>query len=96
MSARFRTLGLIFEQSSDGGAGDGLSHGAMARMYLQTYTSGKPNGFREEVHTLTPFEYDADTFDAHADRLIENIVQLKKEARVRFERDRARRKEAKS
>jgi hypothetical protein len=62
----------------------------MARIYLQTYTSGPAHGYQGTVHTLTPMEYDPDTFDSHADRLIANIKQLKREARTRFERDRRR------
>jgi hypothetical protein len=62
----------------------------MARIYLQTYTTGPAKGFSEQVHTLTPFEYDPDTFDAHADRLIENITRLKHQDRSLFRQDRER------
>ena len=55
-----------------------------ARIYLKTYTTSPVHGFQTDVHTLTPFEYDATTFDAHADRLIDNIKQLKRDARGRF------------
>ncbi len=59
-------------------------HGNQARIYLQTFTTGKADGLPGDAHFLTPGEYTADIFDAHADRLIENIVRLKQEARARL------------
>ena len=81
--SRYQTLGLVFEEFS--GAPHECSP-TLARIYLQTHTTSKHTGFSEPIYTLTPVEYSADAFDAHADRLIENIVRLKKEARRKFER----------
>lgn len=66
--SKYQTLGIAF-------------HGEQARIYLQTWTTGAADGLPESVHFLTPAEYTPDIFDAHADRLIENIQRLKQEAR---------------
>ena len=81
---KFDTLGLIFENPVAGGGK--LPSPPMARIYLKTFTKGPAPGFQEDVHTLTPFEYGPDLFDQHADRLIDNINQLKREARRRFQK----------
>ena len=85
---RFDTLGLIFEKSDPDTPA--LSFPTRARIYLKTFTVCPAEGFSEPIHALTPFEYDPDTFDFHADRLIENIQELKKAARVRFKNARER------
>ena len=81
-----RTLGLVFEESS----GDPPLEGPPTRayIYLQQITPIRAEGFPKPVHKLTPVEYEPDTFDAHADRLIANIRELKKEARAKFARAR--------
>ena len=83
---RFDTLGLIFGLIFEnfGRDGNNMPLSPRARIYLKTYTTSPVHGFQTDVHTLTPFEYDATTFDAHADRLIDNIKQLKHDARGRF------------
>jgi hypothetical protein len=58
----------------------------MGAIYLQTFSTGIFPGWDKDVHRLTPVEYTPEVFDAHADRLIENIVRLKKEARAEFEK----------
>lgn len=77
-----RTFGLIFEESTGSSPLD--SAPTMAQIYLQTYTTSTRQGFEEPVHLLTAAEYGPDAFDAHADRLIENIQALKREARREF------------
>ena len=79
---RFDTLGLVFEDPVAGGGK--IPSPPMARIYLKTFMTGPAPGFREPIQTLTPFEYGPDLFDQHADRLIDNINRLKREARRRF------------
>ena len=62
----------------------------LAFIYLQLRVPVKAKGFSEPVHKLTPVEYDPNTFDAHADNLIANIQDLKREARAKFNRARKR------
>ena len=82
--SRYDTLGLVFE---DPVAGEGkIPSPPMARIYLKTFTTGPATGFKEPIQTLTPFEYGPDIFDQHADRLIDNITRLKREARRRFQK----------
>jgi hypothetical protein len=74
--SKYQTLGIAW-------------HGEQARIYLQTFTTGPADGLPAETNFLTPGEYTADIFDAHADRLIENIVRLKTEARTLLSRKKA-------
>jgi hypothetical protein len=84
--SRFQPLGLIFEEFP----GDPLwSSPRMARIYVETFTTSQHRGFKDPVLTLTPAEYDPDAFDVHADRLIDNIMRLKREARAKFEQARS-------
>ena len=85
--SKYQTFGLVFEEFS------GTPHECpptLARIYLQTHTTSKHTGFSKPIYTLTPVEYDPDTFDAHVDGLIVNLCRLKKEAHRKFERARAR------
>lgn len=82
-----QTLGLIFEVATGSPI---FSAPTFAQIYLQTFTTASREGFTEPVHILTPVEHGPDAFDAHADRLIENIQRLKREARAKFERARQR------
>ena len=84
--SRFQTLGLVFEEHSGSPLKSPPTH---ARIYLQTFATTSAHRFPEPIHALTPVEYSADAFDAHADRLIKNIERLKKEARVKFDRTRS-------
>jgi hypothetical protein len=83
----FQTLGLLFYDPKEPGALAGPAAGAI---YLQTFSTGVFPGWDKETHRLTPVEYTPEIFDAHADRLIENIQELKKEARREFEKARKR------
>lgn len=83
MTKKYDTLGLIFENP----AAEGFQTAGppMARIYLQTFTTGPATGFEKPLQSLTPMEPTADLFDLHADQLIDNIQRLKAEARRRFE-----------
>jgi hypothetical protein len=79
-----QTLGLIFEECTEGPLEQPPT---FAQIYLQTFTTAKRDGF-ESVHLLTPVNVTPEEFDYHADRLIENIQRLKREARQKFARAR--------
>ena len=81
--SKIRTLGLVFEQFSGGPL---MSPPTKAYIYLKQLTPTRAQGFADMIYSLTPAEIDPDTFDSHADRLIENIRELKKEARAKFAR----------
>jgi hypothetical protein len=90
--SKHQTLGLVFDFEES--PGDPLKNGpTRALIYLQTYVTIQHQGFPGPIHTLAPAEHGPDAFDAHADRLIENIQRLKKEARAKFEEARRRRHE---
>ena len=66
-------------------AGEGkIPSPPMARIYLKTFTTGPATGFKEPIQTLTPSS--TALTDQHADRLIDNITRLKREARRRFQK----------
>ena len=79
-----QTLGLIFEERTRSPLERSPT---FAQICLQTFTIMKRNG-SDSVHLLTPISVTPEEFDYHADRLIENIVRLKREARERFTRTR--------
>ena len=79
------TLGLMFEDPERDDS-PLLVGPPRALIYVKTFTSNPSLEVRWRGHTLTPLESDPDKFDAHADRLIESIKKLKKQARQKFER----------
>ena len=66
------TLALDFQES------DHADGAPRACIYRRTFAAA------QSIQTLTPFIYDADSFDAHADRLIARIRKIKQLARRHF------------
>jgi hypothetical protein len=59
------------------------------QVYLQTFRTERRTGFNDQpIHLLTPICVTPDEFDYHADRLIENLERLKREARSKFNKAR--------